>query len=594
MRKKYKVSDYVAAFLKAQGIKHVFLVSGGASIHFLHSLRNRKGITPVPSHHEQAAAMSADGYARSSGSIGVAIATSGPGATNLITGIAGAWFDSVPCLFISGQVATFRMKRTLKVRQLGFQETEIVDIVRPLTKLAMQVKSAKDVERALQICLIQAITGRCGPVLLDIPDDIQREFFYFNTPKKIVAKKFQNYKLIDSKIFYKFIELIKESQRPVFVIGAGANGESTRKLTLELLKIFKIPILTTWGAKDLVPQSDPFLVGTFGSHGTRYGNFTVQNADLVIVLGSRLSSRETGGNLKTWARNAKLIHVDIDTAEIEKLRQMGKSPDLAINTELGNFLYQFINFAYQLKSLPSFDEWMNWVKERKNRYEYQISNSQKEISGYDFFLIFNKFLRDKDLLFLDTGCTVAWAMQAIKNPKDMRIFHDNNNTAMGWALPAAIGGYLAKPNNRITCISGDGSIMMNLQELATANLYAPNIKLIVLNNSGYGMVRQTEEQWLNGVHVGTDSNEGDIKFPQFSKLAKSFDFKTAVASTHIELKHALRKMYVKETVNFLEVIIDPTSKVIPQTRFGYPLEDSEPILTREELKSNMLIPLVKE
>jgi acetolactate synthase-1/2/3 large subunit len=592
--KNFKVSDYVIEFFIAQGVGHIFLVSGGASIHLLHSANKINGMLPIPTHHEQGAAMAADGYARSTGFFGLAVATSGPGATNLLTGIAGAWFDSIPCIFITGQVATFRMKGVMGVRQLGFQETDIVDMSRPITKLAVQIESTEKVPEILAKSLGTAFAGRPGPVLIDIPDDIQRSYALFETPKKIDVLLKNEINTLNKGAFRELEKLLRGSKRPILVLGSGANLRITRKLSQKLVDTLNLPVLTTWGAKDLINNNNPKLVGTFGSHGTRYGNFAIQNSDLVIVLGSRLSSRETGGDLSTWAREARLVHVDIDQNESKKLKILGKEPNLTISVALENFIPDLIEYASKNLLDCNYQEWLEWIKVRKIKFSYQVSNDKNKINGYDFFLLLNGFLGQDDQIFLDTGCTVAWAMQSLNLPEGARIYHDNNNTAMGWALPAAIGGALSNPEKLTTSISGDGSFMMNIQELATAIRYSPKLKIIVLNNLGYGMVRQTEEQWLDGLYVGTDSRNGDLLFPNFQLLAKSFGFEVGYASTHEELMSQLKALYSDNSIRFLEVRIDPDSKVIPQTRYGYPLEDSDPILSRDELKANMIIPIIKD
>jgi acetolactate synthase-1/2/3 large subunit len=538
--------------------------------------------------------MAADGYARSTGFFGLAVATSGPGATNLLTGIAGAWFDSIPCIFITGQVATFRMKGVMGVRQLGFQETDIVDMSRPITKLAVQIESTEKVPEILAKSLGTAFAGRPGPVLIDIPDDIQRSYALFETPKKIDVLLKNEINTLNKGAFRELEKLLRGSKRPILVLGSGANLRITRKLSQKLVDTLNLPVLTTWGAKDLINNNNPKLVGTFGSHGTRYGNFAIQNSDLVIVLGSRLSSRETGGDLSTWAREARLVHVDIDQNESKKLKILGKEPNLTISVALENFIPDLIEYASKNLLDCNYQEWLEWIKVRKIKFSYQVSNDKNKINGYDFFLLLNGFLGQDDQIFLDTGCTVAWAMQSLNLPEGARIYHDNNNTAMGWALPAAIGGALSNPEKLTTSISGDGSFMMNIQELATAIRYSPKLKIIVLNNLGYGMVRQTEEQWLDGLYVGTDSRNGDLLFPNFQLLAKSFGFEVGYASTHEELMSQLKALYSDNSIRFLEVRIDPDSKVIPQTRYGYPLEDSDPILSRDELKANMIIPIIKD
>jgi len=597
LQKKIKVSDSVAELLVYNGINHVFIVSGGASIHLLHSFKSVKGIAPIPMHHEQAAAMAADGYARARDGLGCAVATSGPGATNLITGIAGAWFDSIPCIFISGQVATFRLKRKLKVRQLGFQETEIVPMVSKVTKYATQIGKKVDAVLKTEFAINIAKSNRPGPVLIDIPDDIQRDYIERPNFAQLKSERVSKEKIDDQSQFdsdlEKIYDLIKVSLRPVLIFGAGANYSEIRESCKDIVDRLGIPTLVTWRAKDLISSKCKYLIGTFGSHGTRAGNFVIQNSDLVVIFGSRLSSRETGGELRTWARSAKLIHVDIDKFESKKLEKLGKKPKLIIQADLKKFIPEF------LKSLPAnlaplqFAKWNEWAQKINKRYEYMISNEKtNSLNGYDFNLILNQYLGKSEQIYLDTGCTVAWAMQSLSITDDMRIHHDCNNTAMGWALPAAIGGAIRNPSRSTTCLSGDGSFMMNLQELSTSKIYSPNLKIIILNNLGYGMVRQTEDQWLSGKHIGTDGREGDITFPDFCKLAESFGLKSGRAENQHQLHSSLKEMYIDKTLNLLEVIIDPTSRVVPQTRFGYPLEDSEPVLSLHELEDSMLIPLL--
>jgi acetolactate synthase-1/2/3 large subunit len=594
---KIKVSDLLAELLVANGINHVFIVSGGASIHLLHSFESTQGISPVPMHHEQAAAMAADGYARAGGGLGCAAATSGPGATNLITGIAGAWFDSIPCLFISGQVATFRLKGKLKVRQLGFQETEIVPMVRKITKFAIQIKRKIDVVSNTQLAIDVAKAPRPGPVLIDIPDDIQRDYIEKSPVSRLVDNMVVEGNFIQTIILNNKIkhinELIKASSRPLIIFGAGANYSEIEESCKKLVDTLGIPTLVTWRAKDLISSDCKYLIGTFGTHGTRAGNFIVQNSDLVIVLGSRLSSRETGGNLRDWARNAKLVHIDIDKFESKKLQKQGKEPILVVNADLRKFIPDLLNSLPVDLPLSRFTKWTSWAQEVKSKFEYRISDQESSsLSGYDFYLILNQYIGKSEQIFLDTGCTVAWAMQCFHVTDSMKLFHDCNNTAMGWALPAAIGGAIRNPLISTTCIAGDGSFMMNLQELSTSKLYSPNLKIIILNNSGYGMVRQTEDQWLSGKHIGTDQRNGDIIFPDFCKLAESFGLNSFKAKDQRELRSGLKSMYIDNNINLLEVMIDPSSKVVPQSRFGYPIEDSEPALSLMDMEENMLIPLL--
>ncbi len=309
-----KLSDYVVDFLAQRGVRHAFVVTGGASIHLLHSLADHPDIDFICPHHEQAAAMAADAYARVSGGLGCAMATSGPGATNLITGIAGAFFDSVPTIFITGQVATFRMKNDTGVRQLGFQETDIVPMVAPITKYAVQIRDPNAIAYELEKAAFIATSGRPGPVVIDIPDDLQRG------PIDMAALR--HYEVTQAPLrppveadLLAILEMLRAAERPVILLGWGVRLAGGADLARGNLLNLGVPILTSWGAKDLLPAAEPLNVGSFGTHGTRAGNFAVQNADFVLAIGARLSTRETGTPVTSWARGAKLAIVDIDTTK---------------------------------------------------------------------------------------------------------------------------------------------------------------------------------------------------------------------------------------------------------------------------------------
>lgn len=590
-----KVSDAIADFLAMQGITHVFGVTGGASIHLLHSLRTHEKIEPVFVHHEQAASMAADGYARVSENFGVAIATSGPGATNLITGIAGAWFDSVPCLFITGQVARYRLRGNLRTRQYGFQETDVVQMVSGITKFAMQVASPEEVLQTLALAVKIMREGRPGPVLVDIPDDIQRAFvgvphhFGYDIPSKTSVDSF------DSEIKV-VMEMLLASRRPTVVIGAGlAATRRGRQIAANLVDVTRVPTLTTWRAKDLSISGDELAAGTFGTHGTRAGNFVMQNSDFTLVLGSRLSTRETGTPLALWARDSKVVVVDIDSGELEKFEALGRGISLGVQADCLAFTEAFV---HALKSggyigpLPVWGDWINYVKRVKADYDPVRVGEEAPRNGYvdpyRFMRALSQGMPADEHVFLDTGCTVAWAMQAFSAQRGIRLHHDCNNTAMGWALPASIGGALACDSNQATCLVGDGSFMMNVQELASMWSSDSKIVTILLNNCGYGMVRQTEGQWLESRNVGTDSESGDLVFPDFSLVASAFSLPYYRLDSDADVAKVLERAYESRRC-FVEVIIAPSARVTPQARFGFPIEDGEPTLDREEFQRNMLI-----
>jgi len=582
-----KLSDYVALFLAKQGIGHAFIISGGASIHLLHSLHDRSDIEAICPHHEQAAAMSADGYARVTGRPGCAIGTSGPGATNMITGIAGAWFDSVPVIYISGQVATYRMKGNTGVRQMGFQETDILPMVAPITKYAVQITDPAQIAFELEKATYIAMAGRPGPVLIDIPDDLQRQIIdpetlaHFVPPVDVLpAPSPQD---IDN-----VFDMLQVAKRPVIIAGWGVRLAGAENLFRAAAEQMAIPVLTSWAAKDMFPADHPLLVGTFGTHGTRAGNFAIQNADLVIAVGARLSTHETGTPMDSWAREAKIVVVDIDATELAKFPAFGKHLDMAMHADAREFLVSFGERA-KSETPPDIKSWMESIASWLARYPVKrLGPASPTVDPYALMSRLAAHMPGEEQVFVDTGCSVAWMMQAFPVRGRQRLYHDFNNTAMGWALPAAIGGSLALGSQPVTCVSGDGSLMMNIQELATIQRHRLPVRLFVVNNEGYSMVQQTQEQWLGGEYVGT-SREGGLAFPNFVTLAKAFDIPTLTAETEAEIDTVLKQAYATDGPVLVDIRIPRTERVTPQSRFGYPIEDSEPLLPRDEFLANMIV-----
>ena len=586
-----KLSDFIADFLASQGIRHVFIVSGGASIHILHSLNSRPGIAPICPHHEQAGAMAADAYARVTG-FGCAVGTSGPGATNMITGIAGAWFDSIPVLYITGQVTTFRLKGESGVRQFGFQETEIIPMVTPITKYCVQLRDPLRIRYELEKAVHIARSGRPGPVVIDIPDDLQRSFIDTDnlasfTPPAAEPPPAPSREQIES-----ILKLLRASKRPILIFGHGVRLAGAVAEARALAETCNIPVLTSWGAKDILPANHRLNAGVFGTHGTRAGNFTVQNADCVLSIGARLSTRETGAPLSSWAREARTIIIDIDPAELRKFPAFERDLDVPVIADAGAAIrgLRTAIAADGKARLPDWSAWRDDVADWGRRYPVcpALANSETTVNPYMLVETISKVAPDNTYFFIDTGCAIAWSMQALRIRGSQRTFHDFNNTAMGWALPAAIGGALARPERPICCIVGDGALMMNIQELATLMYHRLPVKILLLDNSGYSMVRQTETQWLRGVNVGT-STESGLGFPDFMRLAAAFGLKAAELTRNADIESTLRKTFAEAGASFLRIEIPSEKGVIPQVAFGYPIEDSEPHLPREEFLRNMKV-----
>ena len=584
-----KLSDYVADFLAKQGIRHVFAITGGASIHLIHSVADHPGIDFICPQHEQGGAMAADGYARVSGGLGAAFATSGPGATNMITGIACSWFDSVPVIYITGQVTTFRLKGTTGVRQMGFQETEIVPMVAPISKYAVMLTDAKRIRYELEKAVHIARSGRPGPVVIDIPDDLQRSEIDAATLEGYVPPAVEVKARDISSEIERCLPMLAAAERPVLIVGWGVRLGGAVKEIHQLAERLGFPVVPSWAAMDIFPSDHPLVVGGFGTHGTRPGNFAVQNADLVLTIGARLSTRETGSPLSSWARGAKTIIVDIDPAELRKFPHFGRPLDLPIESDAKSFITSLLGRLRDFRG-QNLDPWRQRVREWKKRYPTCAPEfyEEKPVNPYVFVEEMSKASSEGDTIFVDTGCSIAWMMQGFRFKKGQRLFHDFNNTAMGYALPAAIGGSLAQGGKPVTCISGDGSLLMNIQELCTAQRHRLPIKLFLVNNQAHAMVQQTQEQWLGG-HYHATSVEGGLWFPDFVKIAEACGFATLTVDTNKDLSNVIRRAMAADGPVFCDVRVPTKHRVLPQCKFGYPIEDAEPLLPRKEFLENMIV-----
>ena len=585
-----KVSDYIAEFVAGLGVEHVFAVTGGASIHMIHSIAERPDVDYVCPHNEQAGAMAADAYSRVTGNIGCAIATSGPGATNLITGIACSWFDSVPVLYLTGQVARFRFKGDTGVRQMGFQETDIVSMVKPITKYAALVTDGGDLRHQLEKAVHIARTGRPGPVLLDIPDDLQRERIDPAALRGFDAGDGPRPRSPDADEIRRIVTLLRAAKRPVLVIGWGIRLAGAVTEAAELIDRLGIPVCPSWAATDVLAADHPLLAGTFGTHGTRAGNFTVQNADLVLCIGARLSTRETGSPMSSWARGAKTIVVDADPAELAKFARFQKPLDIAVNADAGAFIRSLLG-ALGSDAGPDCEAWRQRIRDWRARYPVcrPSYRRQKAVNPYVFVDRLSEHLTPDDVIVVDTGCAIAWMMQGFRFKAGQRLFHAFNNTPMGYALPGAVGAAFALgKGRRVICVAGDGGLMMNLQEMATVKQHRLPVKLFLMNNAGYSMIQQTQEQWLQSRYYAA-SAEGGLSFPDFDLLAKSCGFGVTGISENAEVDRQVADSLAMDGPVLCNVRISPKHRVLPQSRFGRPIEDAEPLLPRAEFRSNMIV-----
>jgi acetolactate synthase-1/2/3 large subunit len=579
----------VIEFLANKGIRHAFVITGGASVHLIDSIAKNPKMQYICPLHEQAGSMMADAYARVTGHTGLAISTSGPGATNMLTGICGAYYDSVPVIYITGQVTTFRLKRDMGIRQLGFQETDVVDMFKPVVKYAVRIEDRNKIRFELEKAYHIATTGRPGPVLIDLPDNLQRENINLENLDTFSPKQDDKPLTASSHQLDDCIELIKRSTRPVIILGWGVRLSKAEKEITALIDKLGVPVLPTWAMSDFLPSDHPSLIGSFGTHGTRYGNFAVQNADLVLSIGARLDTRATGSPPSTFAREAKKIIVDIDLNELNKFARLGIKTDILIHANAREFA-RALNVKLASSPMKSIEPWFKTISEWKKKYpecrpEYY---RQKETNPYVFMKSLSDELAEGDVVFADTGCTLAWLMQSFEARKGQRLFHDFNNTAMGYALPASIGASIALNGKQIVCVTGDGSLQMNIQELASVIYHQLPIKIFLINNHGYNMIQQTQEQWLNCRYEATSCESG-LALPDFIKIARAYGFKTLNINKNRSVLNKIRETLQHPGPVFCNVEISQSQRVIPQVLFGRAIEDGEPFLDRNEFLENMIV-----
>ena len=587
-----KVSDFIAEFLASQGIRHVYVVQGGAAAHIIDSLARHPTIQHVCAHHEQGAAMAADGYSRAGAGLGAAVGTSGPGMTNMVTGMCCAYYDSVPVVFITGQVASFRLTRETGVRQLGFQETAACEIARPVTKYVTLVDDPSRVRYELEKAVHIATSGRPGPVLIDICDDVQREDIDleevpgFSPPIPDVEPP----SLMSAA--RKTLQLLAEARRPVLVYGAGVARSGAEREAGILADALQIPLGLTWAAKQFFDGADPRVIGTFGINGTRRGNFAIQNADYVLSIGSRLDTHATGTPVNTFARDAYKIIVDIDASELEKFPRQGMSVDMPICADAGAFIRALID-ALPAKLHPQVVEWRRTIAEWKARYPdcpSELFAQSGSVNPYVFFDMLSEELSSDDIVVLDTGATVVQFFQVFRPKVGQQLITAFNYTPMGYAVPASVGAAQAAPGRRVICITGDGGFQLNVQELAVMVQHRLPVKIFVMNNHGYGIIQQTQEDWLDSRHwAAREGEEGGLPEADETRIARAYGLPARVLRSHKSLRRQVRALLSTPGPVLGNVEVDPDQRVSPMLKAGRPIEDPQPLLERDEFRRNMIV-----
>lgn len=561
---KIKVSDYVLGRLSEFGIKQAFCVTGGASSHLMESLRVSK-LKTIHNHHEQACAMAADSYARISKIPALVLCTNGPGVTNLVTGVAGAFQDSVPMIVITGQVSTKQMSQNskFKLRQLGVQEIATQPIVQSITKSYEQIITPQDIVKKLDFTLNQMMIGRMGPVWLEIPLDIQSAVIDVSKNDNVGNKE-----LSDNVNLLQFCKKIKsfleKSKRPVLVVGNGIHLSNTEKSFIELFDKIKIPTVSTWTASDLFSSFDELYIGNFGILGQRAANYVIQRADLLLILGARLSIPNIGYNTELFAPTARKVMVDIDSNELNKETL---TIDLKINEDLSRLL------PYMSSQLSSFEHQEPWkLAAIKTKMKLEITNEPKIstpnfIDSYDFIDLLSTSISGDEIIVTDMGTSFTCTMQAFKNNGKNRLLTSSSLSSMGFGLPGAIGAACASSGkNKVICIAGDGGFQMNLQELQTMVDNDISIKIFVLNSKGYLAISIMQDNSFEGNYFGANVESG-VSSPDFTKIAKAYGIESSHLSTDLnEARKEIGEIIKYKGSYVCEVSISPKQLMKPRVQ----------------------------
>jgi len=579
---KRKASEYIIDCLLYNNIDTFFLVTGGAIVPTVDYIGTKNNAKYYCFQHEQSAAMAAEAYYRTTGKLGVVLSTSGPGAQNLLNGICGCWYESIPCLFITGQVSTYESIDSIQYnpRQLGFQEMPVVESFKPFTKYIKKV-NLDTLDKDISQAITSALEGRKGPSLLDLPVDVQTsvinlDIFDIQYPSPIIDPNLSDsINTLKDKLSY--------SKRPLLLLGHGirlADAVSEIKVLVDKLNI---PFVVSWGGFDLIEHFHPNFIGAIGVYGSRGGNFAIQNCDLLISIGSRLDTRQTGGNLQTFSRDSYKIMVDVDKNEIFKGR--GLNIDLPIVCDAKIFINSCID---TLDPINIEKEWNKYC------FQYQNINLDKRelkdnvLTSYEFLEHLNTQLDSDSIVIPDEGGHLVWSMQSLKSKSNQRIFSNFGNSSMGYGLPAAIGAAI-DTNRQVVCIDGDGGFQMNIQELQTVKHYNLPIKIFIMNNNCYGIIKQFQDSYFDSRYIATESQ--DYSVPDFIKVANAYGIKSIEANKN-NYKDVISLALKEEGSILVNVMIDREQKLTPKLEFGNPLEDMSPYLDDKSIQDNMIIPMI--
>lgn len=569
-----KASDYIAQFFVDKGITTVFGYIGGMVTHLVDSLDKNQHIQFVQTYHEQTAAIAAEGYALESGKPGVAIATSGPGATNLLTGIADAYFGSVPTIFITGQVNTYEYKYNKPIRQQGFQETDVVSIVKPITKYSVMIDDVSMLKYELEKAHHIATSGRKGPVLIDLPMDISRaEINPDNMPGYTPENLHQTLDLN----FLEFKDSIIKSRRPMILIGGGCR-DCSAKLE-DFIRETKIPFVTSLMGKGIVNETSDLYLGMVGSYGNRCANIAISQCDLLIALGTRLDTRQTGAKIDSFIPNSTIIHVDIDNDELENHRLKNR---ILVNADVSDFLDEITSLDL---SFNNHSHWNKWAKHVKSKYnqDIEIDRFVENKAPYRFMKIFNEVSQNDSIITTDIGQNQMWVAQSVNLKDNQKFFTSGGLAPMGFSLPAAIGAAFANPDKIIYCFNGDGGFHMACQSLLLISQYNLNISVIVLNNKALGMITQFQHLYFND-NMAATTEKGGYFIPNIKAMCEAYNLSYSYVDIEtLSVSKLSDILSIRPGV--IEYQMDGITTVSPKLEYNQPIYNPSPYMPKDELNA---------
>jgi len=596
-----KLSDYVIDFVARTGVRHIFMLTGGGSMHLTDSVGRNPGLEYICCLHEQACAFAAEAYAEYTANLGVALVTTGPGGTNTVTGVAAAWLESASCLFLSGQAKRADLIGSTGVRSMGQQEVDIVSVVKPITKYAKTIVDPDTIRYELEKAVYLATHGRRGPVWIDIPLDVQAASIDenalegFNPPAQLAHDEL-------SIQVSQAIDLYNRSERPVLFLGNGARAAHIKGLVQKLIDTLQIPVLVTWKIVDAVPNDCEFYAGRPGAIGQRAANFTQQNSDWIMVIGARLDRPQTAFSYKNFARAAAKVLVDVDPAEIAKF----DAPiDVPVSSDASQFIEEFLRQASKIVK-RSRSCWLNRTRDWQSKYPVILQeywNTQDVVNTYVLMDVLSDELSAADLLVPGSSgpCSDIF-MQAFRLRSGQRVVNAPGLGAMGTGLPGSIGACLASGRKRTVCVNGDGGFQLNIQELETVRRLELPIKYFILCNGGYGSIMATQRNYFQGRFTGSDPSS-HLTLPDIRRVANAYGIPTAHIHDHGEIRNQVRAVLAQPGPVICAVDVSPDERTAPRviskvqadgSIVSYPMEDMWPFLDRDEFQANMVVPAAEE